>query len=47
MSKCKGEMEVYSRVTGYCRPVKSWNIGKKQEFLDRKVYNLGKIKVAK
>ena len=27
--------EVYSRVVGYYRPVKNWNIGKQQEFKDR------------
>jgi len=29
------ETEVYSRVVGYYRPVKSWNVGKTQEFSDR------------
>ena len=32
--------EVYSRCVGYMRPVNQWNIGKKQEFKDRKVYDL-------
>lgn len=30
--------EVYSRVVGYLRPTDQWNIGKQQEFKDRKVY---------
>lgn len=30
--------EVYSRVTGYLRPVSQWNIGKQEEFKERKVY---------
>jgi anaerobic ribonucleoside-triphosphate reductase len=30
------ECEVYSRVSGYFRPVNGWNIGKKQEFEDRR-----------
>ena len=34
--------EVYSRVVGYFRPVKNWNIGKQQEFDDRKVYDARK-----
>jgi ribonucleoside-triphosphate reductase (formate) len=34
--------EVYSRVVGYFRPVKNWNIGKQQEFDDRKVYDAKK-----
>jgi hypothetical protein len=30
--------EVWSRVMGYCRPVSSWNIGKKGEFAERKYF---------
>ena len=37
---CGKETEVYSRITGYYRPVKNWNDGKSQEFKDRKVYNI-------
>ena len=36
---CGGATEVYSRITGYYRPVRNWNDGKSQEFKDRKVYN--------
>jgi ribonucleoside-triphosphate reductase len=36
---CGKEAEVYSRITGYYRPVKNWNDGKSQEFRDRKVYD--------
>ncbi len=32
--------EVYSRVVGYLRPVKSWNQGKQQEFKERKEYKV-------
>ena len=32
--------EVYSRIVGYFRPVRNWNKGKRQEFSDRKVYEL-------
>ena len=39
--KCGGNTEVYSRITGYYRPVQNWNAGKSQEFKDRKVYNIG------
>ena len=39
MAKCGAETEVYSRVTGYFRPVKNWNRGKRQEFQDRKTYS--------
>ena len=37
---CGKEAEVYSRITGYYRPVKNWNDGKSQEYKDRKVYNI-------
>jgi ribonucleoside-triphosphate reductase (formate) len=36
---CKKPTEVYSRVVGYIRPVKGWNLGKQSEFADRKVFN--------
>lgn len=32
--------EVYSRIVGYLRPVQNWNMGKKQEFKDRKTYRV-------
>ena len=35
---CGAETEVYSRITGYYRPVKNWNPGKLQEFEDRNTY---------
>ncbi len=38
--KCKEKCEVYSRVTGYFRPISNWNKGKKEEFRDRKVYRV-------
>ena len=38
--KCGAETEVYSRITGYYRPVKNWNAGKSQEFKDRKTYRV-------
>jgi anaerobic ribonucleoside-triphosphate reductase len=38
--ECHEETEVYSRITGYYRPVKNWNDGKMQEFADRKLYDL-------
>ena len=37
---CGEAAEVYSRITGYYRPVKNWNEGKSQEFKDRKEYNV-------
>ena len=38
---CHEKTEVYSRITGYYRPVQNWNDGKAQEFKDRVVYNIG------
>ena len=37
---CGAVTEVYSRITGYYRPVQNWNDGKAQEFKDRKVYDI-------
>ena len=38
---CGAKTEVYSRITGYYRPVQNWNEGKAQEFKDRLTYNIG------
>ncbi|MBR6787287.1 MAG: ribonucleoside triphosphate reductase, partial [Clostridia bacterium] len=43
--ECGGKTEVYSRITGYYRPVQNWNTGKSQEFKDRKVYNIANSKL--
>lgn len=32
--------EIYSRVTGYLRPVKQWNPGKREEFKERKYFKI-------
>lgn len=32
--------EVWSRVMGYHRPIAGYNVGKKQEFADRKYFKL-------
>jgi ribonucleoside-triphosphate reductase len=37
---CGEPTEVYSRITGYYRPVQNWNDGKAQEFKDRKTYDI-------
>ena len=39
--ECGEKTEVYSRITGYYRPVQNWNDGKTQEYKDRKVYDIG------
>ena len=38
---CGKPAEVYSRITGYYRPVQNWNDGKAQEFRDRRTYDIG------
>ena len=38
--KCGQTAEVYSRITGYYRPVQNWNDGKTQEYKNRKVYDM-------
>ena len=37
---CGAKTEVYSRITGYYRPVQNWNDGKAQEYKDRKEYDI-------
>ncbi len=37
--KCGAKTEVYSRITGYYRPIQNWNDGKSEEFKNRKVYH--------
>ena len=38
--ECGGRAEVYSRITGYYRPVQNWNEGKAQEYKNRKLYEI-------
>ncbi len=42
---CGKKTEVYSRITGYYRPVQNWNDGKRKEFDDRKVYDIASSKL--
>lgn len=37
---CGAKTEIYSRITGYYRPVQNWNDGKLQEFANRKEYDI-------
>lgn len=37
---CKEDTEVYSRVVGYMRPVKQWNKGKREEYRERKLFDI-------
>ena len=38
--ECGKATEVYSRITGYYRPVQNWNAGKTQEYKERREYNI-------
>lgn len=42
---CGKPTEIYSRITGYYRPVQNWNDGKLQEFSDRKTYDIGRSRM--
>ena len=44
---CGKETEVYSRITGYYRPVQNFNDGKAQEFKDRRVYDIANSQLKK
>ena len=44
---CGNSTEVYSRITGYYRPVQNFNDGKAQEFKDRKVYDVANSRFEK
>lgn len=44
MSKCGAVCEIFSRVCGYFRPVSNWNKGKREEFKERKVFDVGKTR---
>lgn len=39
--ECGERTEVYSRITGYYRPVQNWNEGKSQEYKNRVTYDMG------
>ena len=44
---CGKPAEVYSRITGYYRPVQNWNDGKAQEFKDRKLYDVTRSRMVR
>ena len=44
---CGESAEVYSRITGYYRPVQNWNEGKAQEYKDRKLYDIANSRMKK
>ncbi len=45
--ECGESAEVYSRITGYYRPVQNWNDGKSQEYKERKVYSIANSDISK
>ncbi len=40
--KCQAKVETYARCCGFFRPVQNWNIGKREEFKDRKTFSVPK-----
>ena len=42
MTDKKIKTEIYSRVSGYYRPVAQWNKGKQEEFENRKALQMDK-----
>ena len=44
---CGNKTEVYSRITGYYRPVQNWNDGKSEEFKERKTYDIANSRLTK
>ena len=42
---CGQTTEVYSRITGYYRPVQNWNAGKTQEYKERREYIIARSKL--
>ena len=46
MEACGKQTEVYSRVTGYFRPLKNWNAGKQEEFRNRRIFVVSEDRTA-
>jgi len=44
-TSCDQKTQVYSRVVGYIRPIDNWNVAKRDEFEQRKTYNVENKKV--
>lgn len=42
--QCGSITEIYSRITGYLRPVSQWNAGKQEEFKNRVMFKIGERK---
>lgn len=44
---CGKKAEIYSRITGYYRPVQNWNEGKTQEYKNRTTYEISSSRLKK
>ena len=42
MKACNSKCEIFSRVCGYFRPISNWNQGKREEFKERKTFDIRK-----
>ena len=47
MKTVKIQAEIYSRISGYFRPVQNWNRAKKEEFNDRKFVDVNALQMNK
>lgn len=48
LEECEGtKTEVYTRIVGYYRATDNWNLGKKAEYKDRKIFKQNHVNVEK
>ena len=47
MTERKIKTEIYSRISGYFRPVQNWNTAKKEEFKERKFADVNALQMDK
>jgi hypothetical protein len=44
LAEVKGtKCEVYSRIVGYFRPIKEWNVGQQSQYHDRKTFDVSHV----
>jgi len=43
--KCGLKCEIFSRIVGYYRPLDDWNIGKRAEFRERRMFKIDEEKL--
>jgi anaerobic ribonucleoside-triphosphate reductase len=46
LKPCLAPVETFSRVTGFFRPLQQWNLGKQEEYKQRRVYSVEKLEAA-